>query len=245
MASQIRQHEQRRGDRRSSDRRKTQRGRRKEDSSGIKTLILFCLAALLALIAFLVFETNIGAQINWRKMFFLKNQIEQTFKLGGISLGMSPEVVRKRHPNLDLASLGRGETAATFNFEGAHYTVWFVTIDGHDKSYRMRYDQSFTTRTEAEILDSIGDKHGKPGTSECAKAGDQARKCNFQWWPSGGISLNVSTTEVKSAAKLSRTDVTMIATDTYLDGKRMRLKDMPTDLKPKNEQKKNSEKLPF
>ncbi|MBC8268181.1 MAG: hypothetical protein H8E36_05490 [Rhodospirillaceae bacterium] len=246
MATQAPRLEQRRGDKRSStDRRVGNRGRRKDDGGNIKTLVFLCLAALMALIFFLTFETNIGAQINWRKMFFLKNKLEQTFKLGGVSLGMSPDVVRKRHPNLDLASLGRGETAATFKFDGAHYTVWFVNIGGHEKAYRMRYDQSFATRTEEDILDSIGDKHGKPGTSECSKAGDLARKCHFQWWPSGGIALNVSTTEVKSSLNHTRTDVTMIATDTYLDGKRMRNQSQPEQTSSKSGQENNSEKLPF
>ena len=246
MATQAPRQEQRGSDRRrKTDRRVGNRGRRKEDGGSIRTLVFFCLAALLALIAFLVFETNIGAEINWRKMFFLKNKLQQTFKLGGVSLGMSPDLVRKHHPNLDLSSLGRGETAATFKFDGAHYIVWFINIDGHEKAYRMRYDQSFATRTEEEILDSIGDKHGKPGTSECAKAGDLARKCHFQWWPAGGIALNVSTTETKSASKQTRTDVTMIATDTYLDGKRMRNLSNPGQTTTKSGQKNNSEKLPF
>ncbi|NQU58286.1 MAG: hypothetical protein HQ513_13700 [Rhodospirillales bacterium] len=246
MPTQTPQPEQRRSDRRARTERRTKnRGRRKADSGSLKTLLFFCLAALLALIAFLTFETNIGAEINWRKMFLAKDKANSAFKLGGVSLGMSPETVRKKHPNLDLSSLGRSEAAATFKFEGAHYTVWFVNINGQEKAYRMRYDQSFTTRTEEEILDSIGDEHGKPGTSECSKAGDLARKCNFQWWPSGGIALNVSTTEVKSVSKKTRTDVTMIATDSYLDGKRMRLKSNPVEAIAPPQQKNNPEKLPF
>ena len=235
----------RKGDRRKGDRRVMRRGRRKEDRGGIGTLLFLCIAALLALVAFITFETGIGTDINWRKMFFQKDREKQTFTLEGVSLGMSPEAVRKQHPNLDLVGLGRGETVATFNIESAHYTVWFIKIDGNDKAYRMRYDQSFRTRTEAEILESIGVKHGKPGTSECAKAGDEARKCHFQWWPSGGIALSVSTAEVKSASKLVRTDVTMLATDTYLDGKRMRIKSKPNVKKPTTVQKNSLEKLPF
>lgn len=246
MANQTPQIEQRRGDRRNrTDRRNPNRGRRKLDSGNTKTLIFFCLAALLGLFAFITFETNIGTEINWRKMFLQKEKLIQAFSLGGVSLGMSPEAVLKKHPNLSLSNLGRGETAATFNFEGAHYIVWFIKMNGRNKAYRMRYDQSFTTRTEEEILDIIGDEHGKPGTSECTKAGELARKCHFQWWPSGGIALNVSTTEVKTSSKATRTDVTMIATDTYLDGKRMRIQSKPTGLNQKKQQKNSSEKLPF
>lgn len=246
MANQPPRMENRRSDRRSrTDRRNQNRGRRKSDSGNVKTLVFFCLLALLALIAFITFETNIGAQINWRKMFLQKEKRVQAFNLGGVNLGMSPEAVRKKHPNLDLSILGRGETAATFQFEGAHYIVWFVKINDREKAYRMRYDQSFTTRTEEEILDSIGDEHGKPGTSECTKAGELARKCSFQWWPKGGIALNVTTTETQIPSKPTRTEVTMIATDTYLDGKRMRIRSQPTDLILKKEKKNGSEKLPY
>lgn len=246
VMTQARQSERRRGGRRKSiDRRIGNRGRRKSDNNSIKTLFLFCLTAMLALAAFVVFETSVGNQIDWRKIFFLKDEVKQTFNMGGVSLGMSPEMVRSKHPNLDLVKLGRGESAASFIFEGAQYVVWFVKINGHNKAYRMRYDQSFTTLREAEILESIGNEHGKPGTSECSKAGDMSRKCNFQWWPSGGIALNVSTTETKSPSYKTRTVVTMIATDTYLDGKRMRIKGIPGTVTMKRLQKNSPEKLPF
>ncbi len=235
----------RKGDRRKGDRRKTNRGRRKSDSNSIRTLLYLCCAALFGLGVFIVFETKVGDEIDWRRLFFQKEAEKQSFKMGNVSLGMTPDKVREQHPNLDLSNLGRGESAVTFNFEGAHYTVWFININGRDKAFRMRYDQSFRTRTEAEILESIGKKHGKPGTSECSKAGDQERKCHFQWWPFGGTALNVSTTEVKSGQGKSRTDVTMIATDTYLDGKRLRLQSVPSSQKTKTGQKKSSEKLPF
>jgi hypothetical protein len=232
-------------DRRKSDRRVGQRGRRKNDRNSIKTLLFLCVAALLGLGAFIIFETNVGSAIDWRKMFLMKEKEKTAFKLGNVSLGMSRERVKKQHPNLDFANLGRGESVTSFNFEGAHFTVWFININGSDKAFRMRYDQSYRTRTEAEVLESIGKIHGKPGTSECARAGDQERKCHFQWWPSGGTALSVSTIEIKSNQKAVRTDVTMIATDTYLDGKRLRLQSKPGAAKIKTEQKKSSEKLPF
>ena len=233
-------------DRRQGDRRKGQRGgRRRSDKSGIKTLLFLCFAAMIGLGLFIVFETNIGIGVDWYKMFFTKDKVKKNFAMGDVSLGMSSDMVKKQHPNLEIVLLGSGESVGSFSLEGAHYTVWFVNINGRDQAYRMRYDQSYRTRSEADILESIGQVHGKPGTSECSKAGDMEIKCHFQWWPSGGTSLNVSTTEKKSKQGQMQTDVTMIATDTYLDGKRMRLKTRPVTPKTTAGQKKSSEKLPF
>lgn len=246
--SDRRRDDRRQGDRRKGDRRLGPRGRRKtERSRSISTLVMLCFAAVMGLGLFLMLETEFGKDIDWNKMFFVREKDNTRFKLGGVSLGMSQAVVRKQHPNLDLASLGRGETVASFSFEGGNYTIWFIKVDSADKAYRMRYDQSFTTRTESEILESIGERHGKPGTSECTKAGELARKCHFQWWPKGGIALNVSTTGAVQKNGQMRTDVTVIATDTYLDGKRMRLQSKPRLPKTQNKtgEKKSPEKLPF
>lgn len=245
------QKERRAGDRRRTDRRKGDRrigprGRRKNDKRrGIGTLIFLCFAAMLGLGMFLIFETELGHDIDWKKMFMVREKDTTRFRLGGVNLGMSSDSVRKEHPNMDLASMGRGESIGSFTFEGGHYTVWFIKVDGRDKSYRVRYDQSFSTRTEADVLESIGDLHGKPGTSECRKAGELTRKCHFQWWPKGGIALNVSTTETKKKNKKPQTEVTVIATDTYLDGKRMRLQSKPVVTPAKPGQKKSLKKLPF
>jgi len=231
-----------------NDRRKDRRSdQRQEHGPGIGTLFVMCLVGLLALGIFVIFETNIGSEIDWRKMFFTKDVDTTSFKMGGVSLGMSADKVRRMHSNIDLKAVGSGETIGSFNYEGANYILWFVKVDGRDKAYRMRYDQAFASRSEQGILDAIGDKHGKPGTSECTKAGAEARKCHFQWWPSGGIVLNVITTERTPPGAERRTEVTMIATDTYLDGKRMRLRSAlraPAQ-KKKKQGKKTPEKLPF
>jgi hypothetical protein len=233
-------------DRRKGDRRVGRRGRHKKDKGGgITTLIFLCVIALGALGAFLFFKSGLGTGVNWYDMFFSKDKQRTTFQLGDVSLGMSSREVKKQHPNLDLVRLGNDESVAKFNTDGAHYVIWFVNINGREKAYRMRYDQRFASRTETELLASIGNKHGKPGTSECSKAGELARKCHFQWWPSGGTALTVSTTEVKSKTGKTSTDLTMIATDTYLDGKRMRLLSKPPAVTPKIPQKKSPEKLPF
>lgn len=243
--------EKRREDRRSRTDRRTRGDRRKANNKdhgpGIGTLLLLCVLGLIALGVFIAFKTKIGANIDWRSMFFSKDVDTTSFRMGGVSLGMSTDKIKRMHSNIELKSVGSGETIGSFNYQGANYILWFVKVDGRDKAYRMRYDQAFASHSEQDILDRIGDRHGKPGTSECTKAGEQARKCHFQWWPSGGIALNVITTENTKQGADKRTEVTMIATDTYLDGKRMRLRKAlrAPSLKLENQGEKNIEKLPF
>lgn len=245
VRTQIDGTDKRRHDRRA--RRDRRKDRRQESGPGIGTLFVMCLLGLMALAIFVVFKTDYGAKIDWRSMFFTKDVDTTSFKMGGVSLGMSVDKVKRMHSNIELKAVASGETIGSFNYEGANYILWFVKVDGRDKAYRIRYDQSFTDRTETQILDAIGDKHGKPGTSECTKAGAEARKCHFQWWPSGGIALNVITTERTPPGGERRTEVTMIATDTYLDGKRMRLrKALRAPLPTQGKQgKKTPAKLPF
>ncbi len=212
--------ERRRGDRRETTERRAGSDlyRREEPKKGVSTLVILTTLSTLSLILFLVYQSNV---IDWKTILNLNEKIVQDLEMGGVELGMNPELVEKRHPNLDLTSLVRGEKIATFNADGARFTVWFVSIKGQEKAYRIRYDQVFEGKTETDFLEEIGRRHGKPGTSDCTRGAPGERRCHFQWWPSGGIALNVlSTTEKRGGIPV--TGVTMIATDTYLDGKRIR-----------------------
>ncbi|HER25876.1 MAG TPA: hypothetical protein ENI69_02070 [Rhodospirillales bacterium] len=213
-------HDRRRGDRRLAA------GRRQVDESkkSFSSLVILTVLSSLALVFFLAYQSGIGNDVDWRKFFNLKVKTGSSFEMGGVEFGMDPEMVEKKHPNLDLTSLVRGEKIATFKTGGARYTVWFVSINGRDKAYRIRYDQVFKGKTETDIVEDIGRRHGKPGTSDCSAGAAGERRCHFQWWPSGGISLNVLSITRKRAGQ-PVTGVTMIATDTYLDGKRIRNQD--------------------
>ncbi|NQV48129.1 MAG: hypothetical protein HQ504_10145 [Rhodospirillaceae bacterium] len=229
-------------DRRGSEGERRVRHKQHQRNNGIGTLVFLCIISIIALSIFVAFQTDVGDDIDWGKMFFLKDKSDNTFKMGGVSLGMTQKTVKQLHPNMDLASLGHGESTATFVVDGGNYTIWFIDLKGLKSAYRMRYDQTFATRTEAEILDKIGSKYGKPVTSECIKVGFDPRKCVFQWWPSSGIALNVSTTEIDKSSGKRHTQVTIIATDTYLNGKRLRMRNIPVTIEPSKE---SSENLPF
>lgn len=219
--------ERREGDRRKPTERRAGAAPRQNDSpkKGFSTLVILTVLSTLALVGFLVYQSGPEHAINWSKLLFIQNKPAQEFDMGGIELGMTPEMVEKMHPNLDLTNVVRGEKIGTFNENGAKYTVWFVSLNGIEKAYRIRYDQVFKGKTETDIVESIGRRHGKPGTSDCVKGSASERRCHFQWWPSGGIALDVISMTEKQAGE-PVTGVSMIATDTYLDGKRIRNQDL-------------------
>ncbi len=208
--------------RRAADRRaNSDRQRNAAQKKSIATLVILTALSTLAFVGFMLYQSGAGSTIDWGKLLYDKNKPVRDFQLGGIELGMSPEMVESKHPNMDLTSLVRGEKIATFESGGARYTVWFVAVNGRNKAYRIRNDRIIKGKTETDILEEIGRRHGKPGASDCTKGAQDKRRCHFQWWPSGGIALNVmSTTERRAGQPV--TSVTMIATDTYLDSKRIR-----------------------
>ena len=217
-------------DKRIADRRqKTDRreqGDRRHQSTirkkrGTATLVFLASLSTAGLALFLLIQSGVSDSINWSKLLFIQNKPVQDFQMAGIELGMHPDKVEREHPNLDLTSLVRGEKVGVFRTNSGKYTVWFVSINGSDKAYRIRFDQIIVGKTETDIVEDMGRRHGKPGTSECSRSAPDGRSCHFQWWPSGGISLVVlSSTEMRK--KQPVTGVTVIATDTYLDGKRIR-----------------------
>ena len=199
------------------------RRRRNEDrkKSGVFTLVALASLSTGALALFLLIQSGIGDAINWSKLLYMQNKPVQNFDMGGIELGMRPDAVEREHPNMNLTSLVKGEKVGMFKTDDGKYTVWFVSINGIDKAYRIRFDQIVKGMTETDIIEDMGRRHGKPSTSECAKGAPKMRSCEFQWWPSGGIALNVfSSTDNRK--NLPVTGISMIATDTYLDGKRIR-----------------------
>ena len=214
----------RNSDRRDSERRvDADRSRRKkaQKKGGIYTLIALASLSTGALALFFLIQSGIGDAINWNKLLYIQNKPVQDFEMGGIELGMRPDVVEREHPNMNLTSLVKGEKVGMFKTNEGKYTVWFVSINGNEKAYRIRFDQVIKGMTETDIIEDMGRRHGKPSTSECAKSVPSVRTCEFQWWPSGGIALNIfSSTDTRK--KQTVTGISVIATDTYLDGKRIR-----------------------
>jgi len=195
--------------------------RRKSKRKPFAVCAFLAIACLTVSSLFVVAQSDYGRDISWSELFFSNDENNNDFKLGGISLGMSAKKVRHLYPNMKVIAERKKETIATFISDGARHTIWFIKLNQKDRAYRIQYDRVFAQK-ELDVLKRIGDVHGKPGTSDCVRTSGNAHQCNFKWWPADGVGLSVVSSERKIYMKYL-TQITMIATDTYLDGKRHRL----------------------
>ncbi len=194
------------------------------------SLAVACVLGILVLgmvIAMVLREDTEDTGTDWASLFAL-GKTEGPLQLAGVTLGMTPADVRRLHPTLALTPAETGETTGTFVFRGIPYSVWFLSRDDGEKAFRIRGDEVLPTFTEANFQARFAQKLGRPATSECIQRKmSGADECRFRWWPSGGASLNVAITQVKTSAGRPRTTLTTVLADTYLEGKRGRVRPAP------------------
>lgn len=159
---------------------------------------------------------------------FTPGKTKGLLQLAGVTLGMTPAQVRRLHPTLALTPAETGETTGTFVFRGIPYSVRFLSRDDGEKAFRIRADEVLPTFTEADFQARFAQRFGRPATSECVRRKMSGTdECRFRWWPSDGASLNVAIARVKTSAGRPRTTLTTVLADTYLEGKRGRVRPGP------------------
>ncbi|MEE8394359.1 MAG: hypothetical protein V3R66_08440 [Rhodospirillales bacterium] len=171
----------------------------------------------------IAFKTTSVREINWSNLFFNRNIEARQFEIDNVALGMTPANVKRLHSNLSLIIDENGGAKGSYTSNGALYSVWFLGSDEREKAYRLRYDQVFRTIGETEILNRINRKYGQPATSDCFHSSAiSANKCHFKWWPNGGVSMDVFIATITDPSGQVRTEVSMVAADVTLEGKRFR-----------------------
>ncbi len=207
--------------------RKRQSLPKKEDRPFSTTgFVLLCLLGFLALAGFLFYKANYGADVPWISLFFEhKAKVKRDkFKLEGVSLGMTPEMVRRLHSNLILTDRRDGEKKGTYVSEkGGAFTTLFLDEEGGRKAYRMQFVHAYKSLTESEIIGRLSKDYGIPTTSSCLRrAVRRIRECRYSWLVSGGVSLNALIRERRDNSGAVRTELTLNAVDTNLEGKKKR-----------------------
>jgi len=205
------------------DRKSRELSRREAHFQSVARLVILCLLSFTVLGAYLLYRSNLAVDVPWSELFFQKNVKKEGFQIGGVKLGMTPDKVSRIHPGLSLTVVRTGGNLGTYVSKGGTYSVWFLDKQKGEKAYRIRYDQTFKNASETEILRRISSKYGHPATSECdggVIAG--ARKCRYNWWAKGGVSLNVTIKETRAASGAVSTDFSLTATDSYMEGKKLR-----------------------
>ncbi len=179
--------------------------------------------SLVGLAGYFTYKSTAINEISWTSLFFNRKIKEKGFEIGGVTLGMTPAMIGRLHSNLKLTTGKDGGKNGSYASGGAFYNLKFISTEGDYKAYRLRYDQAFSTIPQTEILNSISRKHGNPATSDCVRStAKSATKCHFRWWPDGGVVLDVYTAEIDDTRGRTHTEVSMVAVDMNLEGKRLR-----------------------
>ncbi len=181
---------------------------------------LFCwMICFLLIMSSIIYYTTDASKVNWEKLLFNRKIPTPQVEIDNVALGMTATKVRQIHSNLSLIIDRNGMTKGSYVSNGSLYSVWFIGAGRDKKVYRIRYDNIFSNIGEAEIINGINRKYGRPASSDCRRnVSTFANECRFKWWPNGGASLYlfIATRNDKT------TKVAMVATDLRLDGQRQR-----------------------
>jgi hypothetical protein len=201
-------------------------------SQGIGTLLFLVVLSFVALWVFIEYAIRPGGDIliDKEKLFSLQKKGKTPFKLGNVSMDMTSDKIRNIFPTAALGKAKgglRGEEKGRFLSEGGKYSVWFLKPESGGAIYKIKLDQTFKTFNEEDILAHINKKYGLPAYNNCTKrsvANVNARKCRFRWWPTGGVSLDLESMDVPDpeVPGKTKTIMTLVATDTRMQGKRLR-----------------------
>ena len=189
---------------------------------GIGMLLALCLLSLLALGVLTATVVRIdGNATIWQSLVSLMEERESGAH-GGIRFGMTPTRAHQVQPHMLLADLLGGETAGSFEVGGVPHAVAFLTAEHGRKAYRVRSLRTVSPQEADARVESLHLTHGLPLDSDCTKRIFEAtRTCRYHWLASNGVSLTLTTRAVIGRSG-PRTEVSLIAVDTYLAGKRRR-----------------------
>jgi hypothetical protein len=188
--------------------------------SGIGSLILLCLVSVFALTLFLAFMNTDSRPIVWNGMFAAKSIGKNGALFSNVSIGMRRSTVENVRPDLTLRRTASGKTVATFRADGANHTLWFTGPGRNHKVHRIRIERVYEGLSEYEILARFGRMYGNPVSTDCSRqVFAPGQQCHFRWLTKGGIPLDVHSRVIKDAAGASRTVLTVIAVDAYLEQK--------------------------
>lgn len=112
------------------------------------------------------------------------------FSVGAMSLGLTPEAVAARHPDLELRSGPKGRSYGTFTAGGTSYTVSFLGPERGRRAYRMQYRRILADDSEVEFIEDFAEHFDAPPTRRCGSPGTAA-PCRYHWNLDDGTSVEV------------------------------------------------------
>ncbi len=145
------------------------------------------------------------------------------FHLAGVTMGMTPNLVRELHPQFALIPDSPLESRGQFVSAQTPYSVWFAKMGGQSMVYKIRFHKRYLSQDENEALGEFGRKLGRPLTTSCYRSqlAASAKTCVFKWLRNG-IDVTLVSKLIRFSNVAPRTYVTITATDTHLAAKQRR-----------------------
>ena len=158
--------------------------------------------------------------------FVTIHKLIKGFNLAGISMGMTPNMIRVIHPKLTVLPGNELSFRGQFVDRYTPYAVWFAKTDKQPRAYRIRYHRRYHTSDENEALNIFGRKLGRPLSTSCMRSrlAASAKTCVFKWLRKGVEVIMVSKLIYFVNAD-PRTYVSITATDIQIASKLKRLKE--------------------
>jgi len=194
--------------------------RKKND---IVVLLAMCAFVFLVLGTFMAIKFTPGVEFKLGSFFSMIGSNGQShYQLGNVKLGTTLNVLRQSQPNAQKAITSGGAILLSFTEGDAKYMVWYGEDGPYHIAYKARQNRIITGMSEDDYIGTIAKRYGAPSVSSCTRRiTDGVRDCRFSWWMPGEIRLDLISRQNKTAS-LPHLDITMIATDTRLEGRIMR-----------------------
>jgi len=153
--------------------------------------------------------------------------VNDNFDMGGVQLGMTPDMLRQLHPSAKSASGREGDKVMTLSTKRGMMVAWFsndaklVEVDGQiyanesERIYRLRMDEAYASLTEQDLMRMYSRTYGRPLEATCERnqLGDTPR-CTYRWWGGEGIELTAILKQKVDANGQPYVLLTTIATNT-------------------------------
>jgi len=194
--------------------------KRRNRDNDIAALFAMCVFTFLVLGTFVMIKITPGMEFKLGAFF---SKIGATpnpaYQLGNVKLGTTMDVLRTSQPGAQKAMTSNGSILLSFSEKDAKYMVWYGEDGPYHIAYKARQNRTIEGISEDDYIGTIAKRYGAPSVSTCTRRiTDGLRDCRFSWWMPEEVRLDLISRQDTSAAT-PRLDVTMIATDTRLEGR--------------------------
>ena len=176
---------------------------------------------------------DVGATMTAEDRSALSNhRVNRKFKMGGVHLGMTQEMVQGLHPKARVGVDRSGDPVMTIPTRNGMMVAWLfqddeiISVRGKamrddtKRIYRLRLDEAFATLSESDIMVRYGQEYGRPLEATCTRAGlSDTPRCAYRWWGGDGIELQAIAKGKLDLNGRAYTQMTTIATNTIKNPK--------------------------